>query len=53
MGFRKSHSDAMEGTTDSRRRREGRGLGPFSDGQLTIIIVTFAVLCCSRSGRGR
>lgn len=27
-----------------RRKRDSRGLGPFSGGQLTIIIVTFAVL---------
>jgi hypothetical protein len=47
MGFRKSHADASAGTAGddaTRRRRAGRGWGPFSGGQLTIIIVTFGVL---------
>jgi hypothetical protein len=36
--------DGERGGADKRRRREGRGLGPFSGGQLTIIIVTLAVV---------
>jgi hypothetical protein len=46
MRLWKKQSDASEskGEISKRRRREGRGLGPFSGGQLTIIIVTFAVL---------
>jgi len=44
MRLRKNQSEAKDGTTDTRRRRDSKGLGPFSGGQLTIIIVTFAVL---------
>ena len=44
MGLRRNRSEAIDGTTDTRRRREGRGWGPFSGGQLTVIIVTFAAL---------
>ncbi|MDP9334683.1 MAG: hypothetical protein M3Q30_15450 [Actinomycetota bacterium] len=49
MRLRKNQSDAIDGTAGEagaakRRRREGRGWGPFSGGQLTIIIVTFALL---------
>jgi hypothetical protein len=49
MGLRKNQSDASEATNGEvgagkGRRRDGRGLGPFSGGQLTMIIVTFAVL---------
>jgi hypothetical protein len=48
MRLRRNQSDtgevSGEAGVDKRRRREGRGLGPFSGGQLTLIIVTFAVL---------
>src|SRR5207244_2475352 len=40
----RARSDAsIEGMTP-RRRREGRGLGPFSSGHLTIIIVTVVIV---------
>ncbi len=46
--LRKSRSDSGEvcgkARSDERRRRSGRGWGPFSGGQLTTIIVTFAIL---------
>jgi hypothetical protein len=49
MRLQKGESGAIEGTggeagADTRPRREGRGWGPFSGGQLTTIVVTFAVL---------
>jgi hypothetical protein len=49
MRLQKRHSDTHGGTRESagadpRGRREGRGWGPFSGGQLTIIVMTFAVL---------
>jgi hypothetical protein len=37
-------SGAPTDRASSRHRRDGRGLGPFTGGQLTVIIVTFAVL---------
>jgi hypothetical protein len=40
----RAHSDASTEGKAPKRRREGRGLGPFSGGQLTIIIVTLAVV---------
>jgi hypothetical protein len=49
MRFPKHQSGAVDvGDGESERhkadQREGRGLGPFSSGHLTILIVTFAVL---------
>ena len=48
MRLRKNQSDAEQssGIADTRknRRRERRGWGPFSGGQLTIIIVTLAIV---------
>jgi len=40
---RKGQSDG-EAAVHERRRREGRGWGPFSGGQLTIILVTLIVM---------
>lgn len=37
-------SDASTEGETPKRRREGRGLGPFSSGHLTIIIVTFVIV---------
>jgi hypothetical protein len=42
MRLRRDSSDS--GTTSDVEKRRDRGLGPFSGGQLTVIIVTFAVL---------
>ena len=42
MKLKRSAADASDTAVDTRARR--RGLGPFSGGQLTLIIVTFAVL---------
>lgn len=51
MRLQKSHSDAAKRTTagtagedKARRRAMRRGWGPFSGGQLTVIVVTVAVL---------
>jgi hypothetical protein len=46
MRLRKNHSDAGQPNGESRRskRREGRGWGPFSGGQLTIVIVAIAAM---------
>ena len=43
MFERQALSDAPKDSGSSRRRRGARGLGPFSGGQLTIIIVTVVV----------
>jgi hypothetical protein len=40
----RTRSDVFTEGEAPKRRREGRGLGPFSGGQLTVIIVTLAVL---------
>jgi len=44
--MRRKHdeSSATECVPTNKARRVGRGLGPFSGGQLTIIVVTFAAL---------
>lgn len=42
MKLKRSAADASETAVDAGARR--RGLGPFSGGQLTLIIITFAVL---------
>ena len=47
MRLRKNRSDAIDGTTGEagkRRRRSGRGWGPFSGSQLMVIIVTLAIV---------
>jgi hypothetical protein len=48
MRLRKNQSCASElseeASAGERRRRDGRGWGPFSGGQLTIIVVTLAVV---------
>jgi hypothetical protein len=49
MALRRIDRGTIDATTgeapaNARRRREGRGWGPFSGGQLTVIVVTFAVL---------
>jgi hypothetical protein len=49
MRPRKVHTEAVSETGEEavggkRRRREGRGWGPFSGGQLTIIIVAICVM---------
>ncbi len=49
MGLRKNQTDVIDGTVgeagaDARRRREGRGWGPFSGGQLSAIIITLAIV---------
>src|ERR1039458_3979789 len=53
MRLRKNQSDVSGDVIredGKRRRREGRGSGPFSGGQLTVIIVTFAVLLLAPVG---
>jgi hypothetical protein len=42
MRLRRDSSDT--GTTSDAEKRRDRGLGPFTGGQLTVIIVTFAAL---------
>ena len=42
MKLKRSVADASDAAVETGARR--RGLGPFSGGQLTLIIVTFAVL---------
>jgi hypothetical protein len=46
--LRKKQSDAIDGTTGgldgNQRRRGGRGWGPFSGGQLTVIVVAVVVM---------
>src|SRR6201988_2822509 len=49
MRPRKINTDAApeaggEAVGEKRRRREGRGWGPFSGGQLTVIIVAICVM---------
>jgi hypothetical protein len=44
MFKRDARSDAPTDGRSSTRRRDGRGLGPFSGGQLTMIIVTIALV---------
>ena len=47
MRPKKVHTDTPSQTGDTvtgKRRREGRGWGPFSGGQLTIIVVAIAVM---------
>jgi hypothetical protein len=44
MFARRARSDAPDTGELPKRRRASRGWGPFSGGQLTIIVVTFAVL---------
>jgi hypothetical protein len=46
MRLRKNQSDTSEATGEprGRRRREGRGWGPFSGGQLTVVVVAIVVV---------
>src|ERR1700680_2793664 len=54
MRHREIRSDANRTGGDdprtSRRRRDGRGWGPFTGAQLTVVIVTFAVLLLAPVG---
>jgi hypothetical protein len=43
FGNRQRSDASLEGKA-AKRRREGRGLGPFSSGHLTIVIVTVVIV---------
>src|SRR3954465_11247655 len=43
FGTSRASSDASQ-QTPVKRRRDGRGLGPFSSGHLTVIVVTLVIV---------